>query len=121
MHSKSQEDANWGCSCTKYRPSDIWSWYSCVTNSMCSQASLYARRRVAGFARVAFSRCHVEKAVHIGEPMRSIGLLRCNSLRALILFAGTVKSHGCPSSGSFTVRSSASPGLRCAGRVLAIS
>ena len=55
---------------------------------------------------------NVENAVHIGEPMSSSGLYSRISRRAFSRLSRRVKSHGWPSSGSFTVMSNARPGAR---------
>mgnify|MGYP002810543341 CR=1 FL=1 len=55
--------------------------------------------------------CIAENAVHIGEPMRSMGCCSSMSNSALFLWALTLKSYGLPVSSS-TVISKASPGCK---------
>ena len=60
-------------------------------------------------------------AVHIGDPMSTYG----RSLRSISLassrLAGMLKSHGQPSSGSFTMMSKAKPSVRNSFRDILIS
>ena len=51
--------------------------------------------------------------MHIGEPISRIGLDSRMRRRAFSRLSCREKSHGRPSSASVTVRSSASPKLRC--------
>ena len=69
----------------------------------------------------ALNLCHVQNAVHMGEPISRTGRECCSSSRALVLFDFSEKSHGMPSSGSLTVRSRARPGVRFLNLLLMIS
>ena len=72
-------------------------------------ALLYSHLTSSGSLRVALSRCHAQKAVHMGLPIRNSGFCSAMSLLAASRRSGKSKSHGTPSS-SLVVRSSASPG-----------
>ena len=67
---------------------------------------------MAGSRRPSLMYCHVLKAVHIGDPMRSAGHCSSSIRSALFRFSGREKSHGMPSSGSTTERSNAMPGAQ---------
>ena len=106
--------ANLGCSCKKYRPPSICSWYKDTMKSMCTFAFRRAGINFSGSVALAALRCcQVLKCVHPGDPIRRYGFCSRKSFRARSRLCASEKSHGRPSYGSVTVKSSANPGIRC--------
>ena len=66
----------------------------------------------SGFMRDQLDANRFVNTVQGGHPTRRNGFSRLSLSLALDLLRGFEKSHGSPSSGSTTVRSSANPGLR---------
>ena len=71
--------------------------------------------------RDSFSFCHVQKCVHMGEPMSTYGFCSLSMLRARRRLCSREKSHGSPSYGSSTVMSKAKPGNKCFGLISLIN
>ena len=83
-------------------------------NSRCITAFALAALIFSGFLlRASLRAMKVQKALHSGEPMTMYGFCDLTIFIALSCFLQSLKSHGRPSSGSTTVRSSANPGTRC--------
>ena len=110
MMSVCHELAYAGCSCTKYRPAFACSRYSSTQNSRCCRARFNSPATVTGHRILLLIRCHVENAVHIGDPTSSMGFSSASFFLARSRMTTSSKSHGRPSV-STVVNSSANPGI----------
>ena len=108
MHGSCHDVAPAGCSCRKYQPPRICSRYSRQQKSMCTIASLILlfHSSCVPLNLCLFTCCQELNIVHIGDPMRIIGLVSSKSFAAAILRSGFEKSYVSPFS-SVVVRFSA--------------
>ena len=91
-----------GCSWMKSLPSSSCSRYTLMTKSRCTRALTISFAASSGSRRGLFKRCHVHHAVHIGEPISTIGRCSLKSARARSLFSVLLKSHGAHRGGQCT-------------------
>ena len=93
--------------------------YRLTKNSMCLIALRLALRMASTSEDLDSLRyCQVLKWVHSGLPISMSGRCSLMTVRALSCLAGLLKSQGCPSAGSLTVKSNANPGKTCLDRFL---
>ena len=80
-----------------------------MQNFKCSLPALTISSFLSLLILLKFQFCNLENAVHSGDPIRSNALFPNTMSIALSLFSFLVKSHGVPSSGSFSVKSNDNP------------
>ena len=102
--------ASLGCSWRKEAPRSICRWYRWQHHVRCTRAFSISAATIRGSRLALFKFWMFEKAVHIGDPIRSCGCSSSSSFSASFRLAGSLKSQGSPLE-FVVVRSNASPGM----------